>query len=615
MERGTADRNVSSGGRNRRRLLWGGISLGIIAAVIVAIIAWLGAKASLIERELEASVQLVAPLKDSIAGNRTDEVQVLVRRLQSHTSAAKEAAGDSMWTLAASIPAIGDNFAAVAEIARSADDVATLGVAPLAETMDLVNLDGLLPSNAGTKLQPIREAAPKVAAAVHAVDVSTERLNGIDTHNLLPQIAEPLERAREQLNGVTASLEGLADATRLAPEMLGANGPRTYLLIVQNNAETRATGGIPGALATLSVDKGRVSLGDQTSASGVGPTTPPVAVAAEQEEIYSARMGKFVQDINLTPDFPTSASTMQAIWERKTGKLVDGVISIDPIALAYVLAATGPVKVNSPELINLAGDRLPVVLNSQNVVKTLLSDVYAKIEQPELQDVYFAGVAKEIFDALSSGRSDAKALVQGLSRATAEGRVLIWSRSGGEESVLTKYRVGGSITGGSISPSQFGVYFNDGTGAKMDYYVTRTVQLIKQCTQDGYAEVKVRVTSKNIAPRDAATSLPAYVTGGGAFGVPAGTVQTNIVAYGPVQSNVEEAHIEGKKTGFASQRHAGRPVGTVTVRLAPGQSSTVEFTFGKIVQHTEPEVAVTPTVQALKDVVLKAKTATCSPHA
>ena len=228
------------------------------------------------------------------------------------------------------------------------------------------------------------------------------------------------------------------------------------------------------------------------------------------------------------------------------------------------------------------------------MVPTLLSDVYSKIAEPDLQDVYFAGVAQEVFTKLSSGSGDTKKLIDGLTRGASERRILLWSSNADEESVISRYPLGGSITGASISPAQFGVYFNDGTGAKMDYHVKRTVQLIEECPADGYAQVKVRVTSTNTAPKDAATSLPEYVTGGGAFGVPAGSVQTNVIAYGPVQSNVETAFVAGKKTGFASQRHSGRPVGSVTVRLAPGQSSTVEFTFGKIVQHTEPQLSVTP---------------------
>jgi hypothetical protein len=107
--------------------------------------------------------------------------------------------------------------------------------------------------------------------------------------------------------------------------------------------------------------------------------------------------------------------------------------------------------------------------------------------------------------------------------------------------------------------------------------------------------------------------LPAYVTGGGVFGVPPGTIQTNVIAYGPVQANVETANVDGKKVGFAANRHANRPVGTVTLTLAPGQSSTVEMSFGKIVQHAEPNLVVTPTVQAVKEVVLVTEPATCLP--
>jgi hypothetical protein len=59
-----------------------------------------------------------------------------------------------------------------------------------------------------------------------------------------------------------------------------------------------------------------------------------------------------------------------------------------------------------------------------------------------------------------------------------------------------------------------------------------------------------------------------------------------------------------RKLALHLNRHSGRPVGAVTVRLAPGESRTVDFTFGKIVQHTEPQLSVTPTVQPLKDVVL-----------
>ena len=175
--------------------------------------------------------------------------------------------------------------------------------------------------------------------------------------SLLPQVSEPLVRAREQLREVTSALDAAADAAQLAPGMLGADGQRNYLLMIQNNAEVRASGGIPGALAILTLDNGKLTLGVQSSASEIGQMSPPLPVDAEQEQIYSSRLGEYMHDVNLTPDFPTAASTAQAIWEKKTGQRVDGVISLDPVALGYILKATGPVQITDPALLGLGRAR------------------------------------------------------------------------------------------------------------------------------------------------------------------------------------------------------------------------------------------------------------------
>lgn len=457
----------------------------------------------------------------------------------------------------------------------------------------------------------IKEAAPRIASAAHAVRESESRLHAIPVQNLLPQVADPLMKARDELSGVVAPLTAAAQTASLAPTMLGGEGTRSYLLMIQNNAEARATGGIPGALAIVTFDNGKMSLGGQSSATDLGAMAPVLPVDEDQRHIYTSRLGKYMQDVNLTPDFPTAAATARTMWEKKNGQRVDGVISIDPVVLSYILQATGPVRVNGPELAVVKASGLPTELTGSNVVPTLLSDVYAKIQQPKLQDAYFAGVAQEVFSALSSGKGEAKGIIQGMTRGTEEGRVLVWSANDAEQSVISKYPLSGSISGPSVAPTQFGVYFNDGTGAKMDYYVKRTVQLVKECPADGYEQTTIRITSSNTAPDDAGNSLPAYVTGGGVFGIKPGTVQTNIVAYGPVQANVESASVDGQKTPFAPYLHANRPVGVVAQQLAPGESKTVEFTFGKIVQHAEPNLVVTPGVQPVKDVVLPTQKASC----
>lgn len=597
--------------RRHRRLLIAGMCLGALLVIAVVSVLWLGAKASTIKTELEASTQLVPKLKESVLQNHPADANAVVEELSRHTAAARDAASDPLWSLASATPWLGANFSATAEIARSADDVARLGVAPLVKVYDSLNWDKLMPSGSGTDLDPVRKAAPSVASAAHAVRATAARLNGIDAASLLPQIAGPLTQAREQLGSAVDELDTASDAAGLAPAMLGSEKPRHYLLLVQNNAEARATGGIPGALVVLTADKGKISLSAESSATELGAFSPPVSVDAEQQRIYTDRMGMFMQDVNFTPDFPTAASTALKMWDQKKGERLDGAVSIDPVALGYILDATGPVNLQDPKVLALTSGKLPDQLSGKNVVKTLLSDVYAQIEEPKVQDAYFAIVAKEIFGALTSGKGEAKSLLAGVGKGVKEHRVLLWSADTDEQSVLGKYALSGSISGPSVPAAQFGAYFNDGTGAKMDYYVKRTVQLVRQCPADGYTTVKVRITSTNTAPADAATSLPAYVTGGGTYGVPPGTAQSNVIAYGPAQAHIETATQDGKKVPFGAQLHDDRPVGILSVRLAPGESSTVEFTFGKIVQQSQPEVVATPTVQSMDKVVLPTESESC----
>jgi len=595
--------------RRRRALLIGGISL-VIAVLLLGAAAWLGSKALTIKSELRAATNTVPELKKAIASEDVEGAASAVQSMVSHTAAARGATADPLWRFASVIPFIGPNFSAAGEVATTADDVAQLAAVPLVDAYQSLDWKKLTPTSSGMDLAPLKAAAPKVQSAAHTIRESVERLNDIDAAALLPQMSEPLVEAREQLASLQVNLDTAADAARLAPDMLGVEAPRKYLLLMQNNAESRATGGIPGALAILHVDKGKLRLESQTSATALGAFVPPVAVDDEQRTIYSARIGKFMQDVNLTPDFATSSQTATAMWERSTGEKLDGVLSLDPVALSFILDATGPVEITDPAVKEIGRD-LPQQLTGKNVVQTLLSDAYAKIPAPKLQDVYFAGAAHEVFGALSSGKADAKKLLDAISKGVAERRILLWSNTAGEQQTIAKYALSGMVTGSSISPAEFGVYFNDGTGAKMDYWVKRTVQVTKSCTKDGYREVTVRVTSTNTAPLDAATSLPAYVTGDGAYGVPAGTVQTNVVAYGPTQSNIDTVVKDGVKIPFAAQRHGQRAVGTSTVQLKPGESTSLDFNFGHIVQHADPKLVVTPTTETLKDVIRTGDPGSC----
>lgn len=498
------------------------------------------------------------------------------------------------------LPWLGQNFAAVTDITVAADVVVS-AAAPLMDSIGPGGLEAFIPKDGKIELQALQELAPKLTRAASTADAAHESLVAIDGERLLPQLSQPLEQATSALITVRQSLDGVAAAAEILPAMLGANEDRNYLILVQNNAEIRATGGIPGALVVLTTSNGEIELADQGSASDLGRFNPPLEVDEEQEKIYSTRIGGFMQSVNLTPDFPTAARTAQSMWEEKNPDTqIDGVLAIDPVVLSYLLEATGPVELSSLNELPVDTGQLPVTLTADNVAETLLSDVYGEVKEPSAQDAYFATVAGDVFSGLTSGDADPVKLVKAIQKSTEEQRLFVWSETESEQDVI-----GNSVLGGSVTTEEptIGVYFNDGTGAKMDYYVQREVRVIERCQPDGYYRYAVETKLTNTAPVDAAESLPEYVTGGGIFGVAPGTVRTNVYGYGPSNWLLDSAAIDGETAPFGSYRHDERPVGASTVSLKPGESTTVAYEFVTPFESEIPQLRVTPAIQSSADVI------------
>ncbi|MBE9940685.1 DUF4012 domain-containing protein [Cellulosimicrobium cellulans] len=359
--------------------------------------------------------------------------------------------------------------------------------------------------------------------------------------------------------------------TALAPAMLGADGPRRYLVLALNNAELRAGGGIPGALAVISADQGRVTLERQASTVGFPSFDEPVLpLDPGVEELFTDRVGRYLQDTPLTPDFPTTAALASTMWERAQGEQVDGVVATDPVALSYLLEATGPVTVDV--------DGGAVDLDAGNVVQTLLSDAYAELEPGEQTDTFFAAVAAQVLEEFLAGGADPAVARDALVRGADEHRVLLWSAREAEQERLAGTVVAGDIDTADQAAGSVGVFLNDGTGGKMGVYLGSDVRLAgSTCTAAGRVDT-FEVDLASSAPADAATSLPWYVTGGGTAGVEPGVTRTFVVLYPPRDGQVSGLRRDDAPLPAQPGDVAGRGALSAMVDLAPGQSTTLSFT-------------------------------------
>lgn len=545
------------------------VVLALVLLLIFAV-AWVGIRGVLAKGHLERAVDDVGTLRSQLTSGDTAAVQSTAEHLADEAGAARSLTGDPIWGASQSVPFFGTNLRAVRQVSVVVDDVARDAVTPVSSVVGKFSADSFAPKDGRIDLQPIEDAQPAVAKATSTLQRAERDAEAIDTSDTLSPVTTAVGQLQNALQSASTQAATANRIVQLAPAMLGHDGDRNYLLLFQNNAELRAGGGIPGAVALLQVDDGHISLGAQASSTDFGHFEQSVLpLDADTKSLYGSITGEYMQDVTLTPRFDVSAQLAREMWKQKFGQQVDGVLAIDPVTLGYMLRATGPIQLPT-------GD----TLTSDNAVKLLLSDAYAKYSDPKVQDAFFAGAASSVFQKVSSGGFDTKQFIAALTQGTSEGRLRLWSADQSEQRQIDDTAVAGSLPSATKATRQFGVYLNDGTGSKMDYYLDKTVSVGSSvCRKDGRPTSVVQVTIKNTAPADAATSLPEYVTGGGDFGTEPGSIKTLIAVYAPTNALYLGSSQDGKQVGVQTTSDGGHPVAQLQTLLAPGESTTFRVAF------------------------------------
>ncbi len=566
------------------------IVVGSVLLLVVVAVAWVGIRAVLAKRELEAAVPLASTLQSQIAAGESKAASATFARLAGHASCAAGDTSDPVWRAFEAVPVAGANLTAVRELAAVIDALSRDGLEPLTTIAGHVSLSEFKPVDGAIGVAPLAALQPQIARVSAAFAAARLGVRAIDTSQTISAVTDAVTRLRTTVGKAAEAAASVDRAVRLVPAMLGADGPRNYLLLFQNPAELRATGGIPGAVALIHTEAGRIKLVQQASGADFPRyPTPVLPLPPETRGLYGDITGEYLQDVTLTPKFALSAELAREMWRRKFGVTVDGVISIDPVTLGYLLAATGPIPLPT-------GD----VLTSANAVKLLLSDVYARYTNPADQDTFFSAAAKAVFSAVSDGKLDPTALVKALAQAGAERRILVWSAHPTEQAVLTGTTLAGGLPVSDATNQRFGIYLNDATGAKMDYYLDVKIAIAQAvCRSDGRPSYAINMTLTNTAPADAATSLRPYVTGGGIFGVAPGNIRTIVAAYGPKDVQPLDVLQDGKAAVYQPALDDWYPVNRVTTELAPGQSTTLLFEWQGMTRSAGvASIESTPTIHA-----------------
>ncbi|MGT2425282.1 DUF4012 domain-containing protein [Amnibacterium kyonggiense] len=614
------------GQRIRRRVTVGGVValvLGVVAVVLLSV--YVGNRALIAKDQLQAAQGQLTTFKSALGQPDAPSTAALYEQLQAHTTKAAQQVDDPVWSAFETLPVLGPNLKAFRQTADLVNGLVHDGVGPLAKAADGISVDSLKPKDGAIDIEPLQKLTPAMGDIDDAITAADRSAAAIDTKDVVPQLKDPIVKVRSMLDQAAPVTHELRKVMPVLYPALGGDGARHYLLIFQNNAEERASGGNPAAMAMLVLDHGKVKLGRQGNSGDfprpytVPPYSPKGAGEADWHEIYSDYASTYVTNITMTPDFPTTAKMARAMWRGVYGGKVDGVISFDPVALSYLMKATGPVKLVDG-----------TTIDSSNAVSFLLSGVYAKYTDPTVQNVIFASAAQSIFTAITHGQGDPKSYLDQLQPMMDDQRLKMWSVRSDEEDLLMTSPLGNMLPADNTKGTVLGVYNNDDATSKMSYYMNEAVDVTTDtCKPTPKYTVTAKVT--NVLTAGEAAGLTPYVLAAQQR-IPFGGDRQWVQLYGPVGAKLTAVYIDGQKvvwgtalqpqfntnpyaTGADNHRPAvkgdmyGRPVGVVSITIPVSSTVTVKGVFtGGTDAGSRVSVSHTPKV---REVPVTLDTATC----
>jgi len=540
------------------------LALGALTAVLVVLAAAVAIGGFIAQKELRAAVPLVSQMQGQFGADDRTALASSIEELQEHAANARGAADTWAWWIAEQAPFIGPSLHAVRESTVAVDELAQGALPALADVDPAL----LRPKDGAFDVAAISQLSGPLSTAADAADRAAEAVRDVDIAATPGVLQGPLGQVVDVVRGLQPALSRATEFLPVLPQMMGTDGAKNYLLLVQNNAEARGTGGIPASVVLLKVENGKMEIAQQaTSRSFKNRRDEPIIpLDPEVVKLFDDKVGRWSQDMTSTPDFTLSADLARAYWTEAFGTPVDGVISIDPVALSYILDATGPITLDT-------GD----TLTSADAVKVLLSDVYARYPKNDDQDAFFASAAVKVFEAVSSGDFAPVAFSVALVRAVDEHRVYFHPFDDTVRAALSDSRLLGPLpTQDNAQATTLGVFVNDLTEAKLSFYTWMSADVtVDRCS--AVPTYTTTVTFTNALDRATSDGLVNYVDGGANF--PKGTIGTDMQFYGPSGASFVKASFDGVDVPVTTGEHMGRPVARLYSTNDPQTTHSLSVTF------------------------------------
>ena len=582
-----------SGGRSRgRKKLY--IIIGVVAVLLIALAAAAFAAVGSAKEMKSQATQVLQDVKSIQTAIGENDYAAAAQSAQQASELTGSIAGElssPLWMAASIIPVYGQDISGMRDLMTALDDAFDEGLVPLTKTLEANPPDSLISADRRINVAAVTQLLDAVQDAAPSMQKCADVAESLPEMHI-EQLKSVVDPAKEKLTTINATFQKAAALAPVAGPVLGANGNRTYLIVAQNSAELRSSGGFPGSMGTLEIRDGEIILNDFSKVYDVLTDTNPSSVSITDEEyaLFGAASMDCPRDAGIDPDFTRVASIWAASYEERNVAHLDGVISITPSVVQDILAIVGPVTLSDG-----------TELTGSNATKVLQSDIYWKYlaegADPDgtggaVTDALFAQAAHETFNKLFSNLN-ADTLIKFAScmaKDMEDRTVMFWLTDEGEQAILASLDCSGALNDDPMRP-ELGVFFSLWVGSKMGWYVDIDNQVLEpKKNADGSYTYKMQTTFTDTVSSEEIASGGEYIIGD-IYDYEYGILYPCLYIYAPaggsisnLESNSSVAFEEARHDGlqaFKAWRTVLRPdqpiVCTYTVTTAPSAEQEMKI--------------------------------------
>lgn len=565
----------------------------IIAAVVIAIVLVFGVSGAAFamsameaKDDAQALVSQGKQLKDQLLGGDMAAAKATSQNMSDTMNKLHDTTSSPLWAAATIIPVVGSDIQTVRIVSDSAQSLVEDVLMPAMDTIPADGLKSLMSENGAINVSLIDDLLTTVSDAAPVITENAAKLEE-RPEPTIDQLKSPIEQVKSMMATVAPIADSATELKDTLPAILGAEGKRNYLILACTEAESRSSVGFAGSFGIMSVDNGKISLGEFKGREVVPRLSDPVP-AATQEDAALFRWVSTVDAADATQisDFARAGEIIAQIWEADGNGKVDGVIALDTVVLQRMLGLTNT-KVTTP-----SGD----VLDKTNTSDFLQNGVYKKYTDNASQDAVFGLVADAAAGSVfgNIGKVNIASFANSLQKSASEGRFSIYLVDDTEEAMLEDFGFAGTVSGDTKVP-ETGVYVSACRAGKMYYYLTSDIVVgegVKNA--DGSFSYDLTVNYTNTLTPEEISTLSSYITAGDV--VYNGDMDFMIYLQAPTGGKITDVKTEGlfygadayKGNDFAITAGGNDPMNETTYQgnnfwygwaySCPGDKITVSYT-------------------------------------